>query len=78
MYVFIFLGPHLWHIEIPRLGGESELLLLAYTTVTAMADPSRLCDLHHSSRQGRFLNPPSEARDQTRILMVIRFVSVEP
>ena len=68
MYVFIFLGPHLWHIEIPRLGVESELLLLAYTTVTATADPatadpSRLCDLHHSSRQGRFLNPPSEARD---------------
>ena len=23
--IFVFLGPHLWHIEVPRLGVESEL-----------------------------------------------------
>ena len=28
---FIFLGPHLRHMEVPRLGVESELQLLAYT-----------------------------------------------
>uniref|UniRef100_A0A8C3YEF5 Uncharacterized protein n=1 Tax=Catagonus wagneri TaxID=51154 RepID=A0A8C3YEF5_9CETA len=36
----------------------------------------RVCDLHHSSRQRRVLNPLSEARDRTRNLMVpshIRF-----
>ena len=40
----------------------------AYATATAMADPS-LCDLHHSSQQRRILNPLSEARARTRVLM---------
>ena len=37
MYVFIFcfLGPRLRHMEIPKLGVESELQLPAYTTTTA-------------------------------------------
>ena len=35
---------------------------------TAMTDPSRICDLHHSSQQFRILNPLSEARDRTCIL----------
>ena len=34
---FVFLGPHLWHMEGPRLGIESELQLLTYTTATATA-----------------------------------------
>ena len=29
------LGLHLWHMEVPRLGVESELSLLAYATATA-------------------------------------------
>ena len=33
--IIVFLGPHLWHMEIPRLGVESELQLPAYTTETA-------------------------------------------
>ena len=36
IYLFLFLGLQLWHMEIPRLGAESELHLLAYTTATAM------------------------------------------
>ena len=36
---FCFIGPHLWHTEVPRLGGESELQLPAYTTAIAMRDP---------------------------------------
>ena len=24
-FFFSFLGPHLWHMEVPRLGTESEL-----------------------------------------------------
>ena len=41
-YLFIFfallLGPHLRHMDVPRLGVISELQLLAYTTATAMQD----------------------------------------
>ena len=52
-------------MEVP----ESELWLSAYTPATATADPSHICDLPHSSRQRRILNPLSEARDQTCVLM---------
>ena len=37
---------------------------------TAMQDPSRICNLHHSSWQCQIPNPLSKARDQTRNLMV--------
>ena len=67
--LFWFLGPHMCHMEVPRLEVESELELLAYTTATATQDLSPVCDLHHSSRQCQILNPLSEARDQTFILM---------
>ena len=44
-------------------------VLLAYTTATATQDPSRICDLHHSSQQWWILNPLREAGDRTCILM---------
>ena len=44
-------------MEVPRLGVELELGLLAYATATAMPDPSGICDLHHSSWQRWVLNP---------------------
>lgn len=52
-----------------RLGVESELQLLAYITATATRDPSLVCDLHHGSWQRQILNPRSEARDRSHILM---------
>ena len=64
------LGLHLWHMEVPSLGVESELQLLAYTTATDTPDLSRICNLHHSSWQCRIPNPLSEARDRTFVLMV--------
>ena len=69
-FFFFFLGTHPWHMEVPRLGVESELQLLAYVTATAtaMRDPSHICNLHHSLRQHWVLNPLSKARDQTRVL----------
>ena len=67
---FVFLGPHPRHMGVPRLGILSELQLPAYARATATPDPSRICDLHHSSQQRRILNPLSEARDLTRNLMV--------
>ena len=56
-------------MEVPRLGVEWELQMLAYITGTAMQDPSCICDLHHSSWQHWILDPLSEARDWTQILM---------
>ena len=37
---------------------------------TAIPDLSCICQLHHSSRQHRILNPLSKAKDRTRNLMV--------
>ena len=73
MFVLFFfflclLGPHQRHMEVPRLGVESELQPPAYAT--AMPDLSLICDPHHSSQQRRILNPLSKARDRTRNLMV--------
>ena len=68
---FCFLGPHL---KVPRLEVKSELQLPTYTTATAMLDQSWVCKLHHSSWQSQILNPLSEARDQTHILMDISWV----
>ena len=51
-FFFVFLRPHSWHTEVPRIEVELELKLWAYTTGTATPDPSFVCDLHHSSRQG--------------------------
>ena len=47
-YMYFFLWSHLWHMEVPRLGVELELLLPAYTTATATRDLRCICDLHHS------------------------------
>ena len=54
-------------MEVSRLGTDSELQLLAYTTATATQDPSDICDLHCSMWQHQILNPLS--KDQTYILM---------
>ena len=68
LFLFLFfLGPHLWHMEVARLGVKSELQLPAYLTATW--DPSHICDLHQGSGQCQILNPLSEARDQFCILM---------
>ena len=77
--VFRLLRPHLWQVEVPRLGVTRELQLLAYTTATATRDPGRVHDLHHSSQQCWILNPRSEARDRTGVLMdTSHFAATEP
>ena len=67
--LFIFLGLHLRHMKVPRLGVESELQLPAYASATTTPDPCHICKLHHSSWPCRILNLLSEARDGTRDLM---------
>ena len=44
-FFLVFLGPHPRHMEVARLGVESELQLLACTTATAMRDLSLDCNL---------------------------------
>ena len=55
-------------MEVPRLGVKSELQLLAYTTATAMQNPSHVFDLHQNSQQCQIPDPLREAKDQTQIL----------
>ena len=69
-FFWFFLGPHPWHMEVPRLGVSLELQLQAYARATATQDPSRFCDLHRSSRQCRILNPLSKAS-----WFLVRFVN---
>jgi len=40
VFFFVFLGLHLRHMEVPRLGVESELWLWAYTITTAIPELS--------------------------------------
>ena len=68
-FFFCLFRGHLWHMEVPRLGVESELQLPAYATATATQDPSHICNLYHSSQQHQILNPLSEARYRTHILV---------
>ena len=77
LFNFSFSGLHVWHVEVPRLGVESELQLLAYTTVTS--DPSHTDNLHCSSQQRQILNPLREAGDQmASSWMLVGFISPEP
>ena len=54
--LFIFfnlLGPHLWHMEIPRLAIKSQLQLLAYTT----AHSNTRSLIHWGTEGGQGSNP---------------------
>ena len=56
-------------MEVPRLGVKAELQLPACTTATATPDPSHICDPRCSLRQCQILNPLSEARNGSHILL---------
>ena len=62
------LGLHPQHMEVPWLGVQSELQPLAYSTAIATWDQ------WYSSRWCWILNPPSEARDWTPVLMDLSWV----
>ena len=61
-------------MEVPKLGVQSELQLLAYATATAMQDPRCICELCGTLQQCQILNLLSEARDRTHVLMVTSWV----
>ena len=54
-------------MEVP--GVKSELQLSVYPTAIETSDPSRICDLNHSSEQCQILNPLNKSKDQTCVLM---------
>ena len=75
VFVFLVLGFFfLLFRATPAAYGDSEArgrigaVAAGYATTTP-PDPSHLCDLYHRSWQCRVLNPLSEARDQTCVLM---------
>ena len=68
-YLFILLGLHPQHTKVPRLGVKSELQLLAYTTSTAVPDPSQVGNLLCNLQPRWNLNSLSRARDRTLVLV---------
>ena len=77
LFVCFIFGPHLRHMEVPRLGAKLELQLLAHTTATE--DLSSICDLHHNSRQHQILKLLSEARiEPATSWLLVRFISAAP
>ena len=74
-FLFFFLGLHLLHTEVPKLGVESVLQLPAYVTPTATPDPSPTCEYGCSLWPDQILNPVSKARDRTHILVGTRLGS---
>ena len=58
---------------------RSQIAATAYTTATAMPDPSCVSDLHHSSWQYQVFNPLSEAIHKTTTSwFLVRFVYFVP
>ena len=65
-FIFCFLGPHLQHMEVPRLGVKSELQLPAYkpTSQPQQCQIQAVSATYTSSPLHCWiLNPMSEARD---------------
>ena len=57
-------------MEAPRLGVESAVAAgLYHSHSNEGSEPDRICNLHHNSQQHWILNPLSEARDRTCVLM---------
>ena len=57
LFFLFFLGLHLQHMEVSRLGVELQPELPACTTATAMPDANRIFDLCCSLQQCPILNP---------------------
>ena len=65
--IFFFSQQHLQHMEVPGLGVESELQLLANPTATATPDLSHICNVRCHLLQHWILNPLSKVRKGTHI-----------
>ena len=74
-FLFFFFFFFCFFRATPAADGSSQArsqiraALLAYSTALGTQDLSHICDLHHSSWKCWILNPRSEARDRTHILI---------
>ena len=66
---FVFLGPHLWHMEVPEPRGRIGAAAASLHHATATPDQRHICDLCCRSQQHQIFNLLSEARDWTHVLM---------
>ena len=71
LFVWFFFAFFLFRAKPTACGSSRARGRITNNTVSATAtqDPSRVCNLHHSSGQHRLLNPQSESRDRTPALM---------
>ena len=77
--LFVLLGPHSRHMEVPRLGVQWELQLLAYTTAIATLDPSRICTYTTAHGYARSLTHRSRPRiEPTTSQFLVGFISAAP
>ena len=67
LFIYVFLGLHQQHMDVPRLGVKSELQLPAYTTATATLALSLICDPRDSSQPRQPFNPPSGATQRNHL-----------
>ena len=69
LLLLLFWGPHPQYMEVPRLGVKLELQLLASVSATAVQGSKPHLPLTTQLMAMPVLNPLSEARDGTHILM---------
>ena len=75
LLLFFWGGSHLWHVEVPRLGGGIRATAAGLHHSHSNATQLHFCDLHHSKWQHQTLNPLREDRDRTLILMHTSWIS---
>ena len=69
----------MWHMEIPKLGGELELQLLAYVTAIATPDPSRVCaNATACGNAGSLTTLMRPGIEPMSLWILVRFVAAEP
>jgi len=78
-FFFGFLGPHLWHMEIPRIGVKSELQLPSYSTPQQRwiwATSANYTTSH--SNAGSLTHWVRPGIEPATSWFLVRFVSAEP
>ena len=90
-FLIFFLGSHPQHMEVPRLGVQTEMKLSACVTATATQDLICICNLHNagslthwarpgikptsSQRQCCVLNPLNHNRNSLTFFLIYRLES---
>ena len=75
-FFFCFLGPHLQHMEVPRLGVESELQLLAFTTTQDPSGTATYTTAHgNAGSLTHWVRPRIEPAFSW---ILVRFITAEP